>query len=165
MYMEGDNYMADLYLSLQVVKYMADFYPPDFTYQQFGPQFRAEFFNATEWATLGTTLLLGAFIAALKPVKRQQYLNKTKIEKITITVIFQPLSNVSMVVASREGQGWDWKLESWLNSGLAVCAAVFGAYPRREGSWVWTRDTQINKYIPLHSICMNNNVLFWYFRD
>ena len=27
---------------------MAAFYPPDFTYQQFGPQFRAEFFNATE---------------------------------------------------------------------------------------------------------------------
>ena len=44
----GGKYMADFYLSLQVVKYMADFYPPDFTYQQFGPNFRAEFFNATE---------------------------------------------------------------------------------------------------------------------
>jgi len=37
---------------MEIVKYMADFYPPDFTYQQFGPDFRAEFFNATEWADL-----------------------------------------------------------------------------------------------------------------
>ena len=29
-------------------RYMNSFYPPDFTYQQFGPHFRAEFFNATE---------------------------------------------------------------------------------------------------------------------
>ena len=29
-------------------RHMAAFYPPHFTYQQFGPQFRAEFFNATE---------------------------------------------------------------------------------------------------------------------
>jgi hypothetical protein len=32
-------------------RYMAANYPPDFTYQQFGPQFRAEFFNATEWVS------------------------------------------------------------------------------------------------------------------
>merc|ERR1711962_334774 len=37
---------------MAIVKHMAAFYPPDFTYQQFGPQFRAEFFNATEWAEL-----------------------------------------------------------------------------------------------------------------
>ena len=164
MYMEeGDNYMADLYLSLQVVKYMADFYPPDFTYQQFGPQFRAEFFNATEWATLGTTLLLGALLLHWSQWKDKNIWIRQKLRKTTIIVIFHPLSNDSMVVASREVQ-W-WKLESWLNSGLAACAAVFRAYPRREGSWVCTRDTQINKYIPLNSICMNNNVLFWYFRD
>ena len=34
------------------VKYMADHYPPDWTYQQFGPHFTAEFFNATAWAEL-----------------------------------------------------------------------------------------------------------------
>ena len=34
------------------VKYMADNYPPDWTYQQFGPHFTAEFFNATAWAEL-----------------------------------------------------------------------------------------------------------------
>jgi len=37
---------------LEINNYMKTFYPPDFTYQQFGPQFRAEFFNATEWAEL-----------------------------------------------------------------------------------------------------------------
>jgi len=36
----------------EVVKYMKDFYPPDFTYQEFGSMFRAEFFNATQWAEL-----------------------------------------------------------------------------------------------------------------
>lgn len=36
----------------EVVQYMKQFYPPDFTYQQFGPSLRAEFFNATEWAEI-----------------------------------------------------------------------------------------------------------------
>jgi len=31
---------------------MNNFFPPDFTYQDFGPRFRAEFFNATQWAEL-----------------------------------------------------------------------------------------------------------------
>eukprot|EP00092_Neocalanus_flemingeri_P026849 GFUD01029105.1.p1 GENE.GFUD01029105.1~~GFUD01029105.1.p1 ORF type:complete len:519 (+),score=132.75 GFUD01029105.1:145-1557(+) len=37
---------------MEIVKYMEDFYPPDFKYQQFGSQFSAEFFNATFWAEL-----------------------------------------------------------------------------------------------------------------
>ena len=32
---------------VEVNKYMAANYPPGYPYQQFGPQFRAEFFNAT----------------------------------------------------------------------------------------------------------------------
>lgn len=34
------------------VEYMAHNYPPGFTYQDFGTQFTAELFNATEWAQL-----------------------------------------------------------------------------------------------------------------
>jgi len=37
---------------MEIVKYMEDFYPPDYKYQQFGPQLSAEFFNATFWAEL-----------------------------------------------------------------------------------------------------------------
>jgi len=37
---------------MEIVQYMEKFYPPDFKYQQFGPQFSAEFFNATFWAEL-----------------------------------------------------------------------------------------------------------------
>ena len=37
-----------VYMEPCLHRHMAAFYPPDFTYQQFGPQFRAEFFNATE---------------------------------------------------------------------------------------------------------------------
>jgi len=36
----------------EVTRYMRDHFPPDWTYQQFGPQFTAEFFNATAWAEL-----------------------------------------------------------------------------------------------------------------
>jgi hypothetical protein len=32
---------------VEVNKYMRANYPPGYTYQQFGPQFRAEFFNAS----------------------------------------------------------------------------------------------------------------------
>ncbi|XP_023344127.1 alpha-L-fucosidase [Eurytemora carolleeae] len=35
-----------------VVQYMNKYYPPDFKYQEFGSQLRAEFFNATEWADI-----------------------------------------------------------------------------------------------------------------
>jgi len=35
-----------------VVDYMKRNHPPGFTYQDFAPQFTAEFFNATEWALL-----------------------------------------------------------------------------------------------------------------
>ena len=37
---------------MEIVKYMEDFYPPNYKYQQFGPQLTAEFFNATFWAEL-----------------------------------------------------------------------------------------------------------------
>jgi alpha-L-fucosidase len=33
-------------------QYMEKFYPPGFKYQEFGPMFKAEFFNATQWAEL-----------------------------------------------------------------------------------------------------------------
>ena len=36
----------------EVTRYMRDHFPPDWTYQQFGPQFTAEYFNATAWAEL-----------------------------------------------------------------------------------------------------------------
>jgi alpha-L-fucosidase len=34
---------------------MTNNYKPNFTYADFAPQFTAEFFNATEWATLFQT--------------------------------------------------------------------------------------------------------------
>jgi len=34
----------------KIESFMEEFYPPGFTYQEFGPAFRAEFFNATQWA-------------------------------------------------------------------------------------------------------------------
>jgi len=34
----------------EITDFMKKNYPPDFKYQEFGPMFRAEFFNATEWA-------------------------------------------------------------------------------------------------------------------
>jgi len=37
---------------MEIVKYMESFYPPDFKYQEFGSQFKAEFFNASVWAEL-----------------------------------------------------------------------------------------------------------------
>merc|ERR1719481_96164 len=37
---------------MEVLKYMEDNYPPNFKYQEFGPMFKAEFFNATKWAEL-----------------------------------------------------------------------------------------------------------------
>ena len=36
----------------EVVNFMEANYPPKFRYQEFGPQFTAEFFNASEWADL-----------------------------------------------------------------------------------------------------------------
>ena len=35
-----------------VVDFMEKYYPPGFTYADFGKEFRAEFFNATEWANI-----------------------------------------------------------------------------------------------------------------
>ena len=35
-----------------IVKYMKDFYPPGFTYQDFGPQLKMEFFDANQFADL-----------------------------------------------------------------------------------------------------------------
>lgn len=35
-----------------VVNFMKDNYPPDFTYADFAKDFRAEFFNASEWAEI-----------------------------------------------------------------------------------------------------------------
>lgn len=34
------------------VNFMKDNYPPDFKYEDFGPQFTAKFFNANQWADL-----------------------------------------------------------------------------------------------------------------
>ena len=36
----------------EVVQYMEQNYPPDFTYADFAPTFRAEFFNPDEWADI-----------------------------------------------------------------------------------------------------------------
>jgi len=36
----------------EIVEYMKNYYPPGFKYQEFGPAFRAEFFNATQWAQI-----------------------------------------------------------------------------------------------------------------
>ncbi|CAH0748069.1 unnamed protein product [Diatraea saccharalis] len=36
----------------EIVKFMADNYPPGFTYQDFAPMFKAEFFNASDFAEL-----------------------------------------------------------------------------------------------------------------
>lgn len=35
-----------------IIEFMKRNYPPDFSYQDFGPQFTAEFFNATKWTEL-----------------------------------------------------------------------------------------------------------------
>ena len=35
-----------------IVDFMKKNYPPNFEYQDFAPQFTAEFFNASEWADL-----------------------------------------------------------------------------------------------------------------
>jgi alpha-L-fucosidase len=35
-----------------VVDYMAENYPPDFTYADFGPQFSASFFEPDRWADI-----------------------------------------------------------------------------------------------------------------
>jgi len=37
---------------MEVVDYMSNNYPPNFKYHEFGPMFKAEFFNATWWADL-----------------------------------------------------------------------------------------------------------------
>ena len=34
------------------VKFMKDNYPPNFNYQDFAPMWKAEFFNASEWADI-----------------------------------------------------------------------------------------------------------------
>ena len=47
-------------------------------------------------------------------------------------------------MARRERQDWEWSSDS-ITSGVAACAAVFAAYPSREGSQVCSWDTQINK--------------------
>ncbi|XP_077293287.1 alpha-L-fucosidase [Arctopsyche grandis] len=39
-------------LNPSYVKFMFENYPPGFTYQQFAPEFKAQFFNATEWAEI-----------------------------------------------------------------------------------------------------------------
>jgi len=36
----------------EIVNFMQKNYPPNFQYQEFGPMFRAEFFNATEWVDI-----------------------------------------------------------------------------------------------------------------
>lgn len=36
----------------KINKYMKEHYPPDFTYQDFAPMFKAEFFDPSEWADL-----------------------------------------------------------------------------------------------------------------
>ena len=36
----------------EILEFMKKNYPPGFKYQEFGPLFKAEFFNATEWADL-----------------------------------------------------------------------------------------------------------------
>ena len=36
----------------EVIKFMSDNYPPGFTYQDFAPQFRAEFFDPDKWSKL-----------------------------------------------------------------------------------------------------------------
>ena len=33
-------------------KFMAAHFPPDFTYQQFGAEYRANFFNASQWVEI-----------------------------------------------------------------------------------------------------------------
>ena len=37
---------------VEVNNYMQAYFPPDFTYQQFGPDFSAQFFNASDWAEI-----------------------------------------------------------------------------------------------------------------
>lgn len=49
------NVIVSLFLDLrnpEYIRYMQRNYKPDFTYQQFAPQFTAELFNATQWALL-----------------------------------------------------------------------------------------------------------------